>query len=249
MHGRLKRVDDLVGLEKHLAGDPVANAHFLSRAFHSGDAYDIYSTEGFNAVVAVQRTNDHLVFTGNWESLEIPAKLLPTKRFFVSASPPAAVDALKRRFEPAGEWPCWYFIAPDCYGPGEWDSLGPLLEEDVSFIAPFWELGGDDGEEHIRHSVREHDSACVRIDGKPVSWCGLHFCEYGIGNLGFAHTLAEHRRKGLQALATKALVNRLHAGGRRATADVIKDNSASFATCRSLGFEVVGEQSWADFKV
>ncbi|MBA3045473.1 MAG: GNAT family N-acetyltransferase [Candidatus Thermoplasmatota archaeon] len=244
----LKSAFDLGALRKRLALDLAKNSGFLWRAFHSGDVFRIYSVGDMGATMAIEDSENHLIFAGDWSETDIPDELLPVKGAFVSASPLSAIEKLKEHYEPVGEWPCWHFLAPVGYGPGEWDELGPLKDGDVSYVAKFWELGGDDREEHIRDCVKRFDSACVRIDSKPVSWCGLHFEFDGVGNLGFAHTLEEHRRKGLARTVTKALVNRLATKGSRATSDVIKDNAASIAVCKLMGFEVIGELAWADFK-
>jgi RimJ/RimL family protein N-acetyltransferase len=248
MERRISEIADADALKLRLSRDPILNSGFLSRVFRRDDRFALYATGDLEAVVAIQESGAQMIFAGDWAGLDIPAGLLPEKGVFVSASPPSAIEMLKRHYELAGEWPCWLFLAPDGYGSGPWDELGPIRPDEVSYIAPFWELGDDDREEHIRHSVENFDSACLRLEGMPVSWCGLHFYFDGVGNLGFAHTLAEHRRKGYSRLVTRALVNMLHRKGGRATADVIKDNTASILSCRANGFEAVGEQTWADFR-
>ena len=244
----LRTEADIGAARARLALDPVRNSGFLWRVFRSGSRFRVYVEERTGALMAREVSKDHLVFAGDWSATEIQRNLLPARGAFVSASPPEAIEQLKEHYGLKGEWPCWLFLAPEGFGPGPWDAIAPLTEEDVAFIAPFWELGGEGREEHIRESVKRFESACLRVGGKPVSWCGLHFEVQGIGNLGFAHTLEGHRRKGYARLVTKALVNKLHRKGSRATADVIKDNAASIATCKSMGFEAVGEQTWADFK-
>ena len=245
----LRKLSDTGPLRKKLDRDIIVNSGFIWRVFRSGDEYAIYATEELDAVMAIQSSPGRMTFTGDWSDLVIPKELLPHNDVFVSASPPEVIELLKEHYEPAGEWPCWHFLYPAGYGSGEWDELGPLTEDDVAFVASHWELGGDDRVEHIRDSVTRFDSACVRMSGQPVSWCGLHFEMEGVGNLGFAHTLDQYRRKGFQIQVTKALVNRLYRKGSRATSDVIKDNAVSFSLCKSLGCQMVGELTWADFKV
>lgn len=249
MARQLAPVKDASVLIAKLEADRFINSGFLWRVFHGGEKFRIYATEDLGSVMAILESGEQMVFAGDWTKMEIPQDLLPKKGFFVSASPPGAIELLKEHYDLAGEWPCWLFLAPDGYGDGPWDEIGPIRPDEVSYIAPFWELGDDDREEHIRESVARFDSACLRLDGKPISWCGLHFYFDGIGNLGFANTMVEHRRKGYAQLVTKALVNKLHRKGGRATADVIKTNTASMLTCKSNGFEIAGEQTWADFKV
>ena len=237
----LERLADPEPLFSRLSEDIVENAGFLFRA--NDNVFDIYADKNLTAALAVQRDSDHCMFWGNWNDIEIPFEVLPKDGIFVSACPPEIIEILKQHFTLDGEWPCWHYLAPDGYGPGEWDELGPLKDEDISFIAPFWLLGDDDREEHIRDRVKRFDSSCIREDGKPIAWTGLHFEIPGLANLGFAHTLEEHRRKGYQQLVTKALVNRLHERGKRTTCHVIKDNKASMKLCASASNTTVGKPS------
>ena len=247
MGSRLHLLRDTSTLVKKLAVNPVVNSDFLYRALMSSEIFRIYATGDMETAMAVQLKHRHMIFHGNWEDAALPTDAFPKRNFFVSASPPEAIALLREEYELKGEWPCRHFVAPKGFGPGPWDALGRLKDSDVSFIAHFWELGGDDREEHIRDCVRRYDSACIRVGKKPVAWCGLHFEIPGAGNLGFAHTVERHRRKGFAVQVTKALVNRLAARGARATAHVIKDNKASTSLCRSMGFRAIGERTWADF--
>jgi len=231
-------------LRRKLEEDVIGNAGFLWRVFHEEDKYRLYATEDFSSALAVQGRTRRVMFVGDWSNLELPLHLLPKAGAFVASSPLNPIERLKEHYALEGEWPCWNFIAPENFGPGEWDALEPLKRTEGSYVATFWELGG---EEHIKECLKRFDSACLRIDGKPVSWCGLHFEMDCVGNLGFAHTLEGHRKRGYARLVTKALVNRMAERGVRATAHVIKSNAASIATCESMGFKVIGEVGWADF--
>jgi ribosomal protein S18 acetylase RimI-like enzyme len=243
----LKMMERPEGLFDKLSKNMIENSGFLSRVSPPDSVFRIYTNENLTAALAVEGEENHVLFWGSWHDIEIPLELLPKDELFTSACPPHVIEKLKKHFRLDGEWPCWYYLAPDGYGPGPWDELGPLNQEDVPFVAKYWELH-DDPEPHIGNRVAKFDSACVRVDGKPVSWCGLHHEIGNVGNMGFAHTLDEHRRKGYAAMVTKALVNRLAKRGMRATSHVIKDNKASIALSQSLGFEVVGEATWALFK-
>ena len=243
---KLSHLADHEPLFAKLSENMLENAGFIFRA--RDNSFDIFADDGLTAAVAVQKDSDHCMFWGQWRDIEIPFDVLPKEGIFVSACAPDIIEILKQHFKLDGEWPCWHYLAPDGYGPGEWDELGPLTDADVDFVYPFWELGGDDKEEHVRDSINRFESACIRENGKPIAWCGLHFEIGTIANLGFAHTLDEHRRKGYAGLVTKTLVNRLSTRGIRTTSDVIKDNSASMALCNSMGFENIGEQIWVYFK-
>ena len=242
----LSLLADTKPLFDKLSENILENAGFIFRA--RDNQFDIFADKELTAAVAIQKDSDHCIFWGDWHDIEIPFDVLPKEGIFVSACAPDIIEILKKHFKLDGEWPCWHYLAPDGYGPGEWDKLGPLTDADVDFIYPFWELGGDDKEEHVRDCVNRFDSACIRENNQPIAWCGLHFETGTIANLGFAHTLDKHRLKGYQKLVTKTLINRNSARGVRTTSDVIKDNSASMSLCTSMGFEIVGEQIWAYFK-
>jgi len=220
------------------------SAVFVYRIFESGQKFDCYANEDSTVALAVSENGEDVLFAGNWQGYGLP-KILPRKGFFLSACPNEALNLIRSCFTIKEDWPCWHYLTPERYGSGPWDELGPLTLDDVPFIAKYWKLS-DSPEEHIRRKVVEFDSACVRIEGKPVSWVGLHFEVDGVANMGFAHTLEEHRRKGYAQMVTKAIVNSLAGRGIRTTCDVIKDNVNSIALCESLGFARLGEATWAD---
>lgn len=234
-------------LRKKLEYDIVGNSDFIHRVFNTGEKFRIYGTKDLEAAVAIHEDRNHMIFCGDWSNIELPLELLPGDGVFVSSSPLSAIELLKSHYEVAGEWPSWHFLAPPGFGPGEWDKIGPIKLDEVPSISIFWTLS-DCPEREMLERVKQYDSACLRENGIPVSWCGLHFEMDGVGNMGFAHTLDEYRRKGYASLVTKALVNRLGARGRRATVHVIKENHSSISLCESMGFRVIGELAWADFK-
>jgi ribosomal protein S18 acetylase RimI-like enzyme len=234
-------------LRKKLADDIVGNSDFIHRVFNSGEKFRIYGTKNLEAAVAIHEDRNHMIFCGDWSNIELPLELLPEEGVFVSSSPLDAVELLKSHYEVAGEWPSWHFLAPANYSPGPWDEIGPIRPEEVPNISKYWTLS-DCPEREMMERVKQYDSACLRENGVPVSWCGLHFDMDGVGNMGFAHTLDEHRRKGYASQVTKALVNRLAARNRRATVHVIKENHGSISLCEFMGFKVIGELAWADFK-
>ena len=246
MNRNLCLVGNPTALRNKLAQDMIANSGFIHRVFLRNEKFSICATPDLNAAVAFQEGRNHLIFCGDWSDTELPMELLPRDNFFVSASPPEAIDMLRTQYEVTGEWPCWHFLAPRNFGPGPWDEVGPLKLDEIPSISKYWTLS-ECPEREMTERVKKYDSACVRENGVPVSWCGLHFENGGIGNMGFAHTIEEHRRKGYASLVTKALVNRLDARGSRATVHVIKENLGSIGLCKSMNFQVIGELSWAEF--
>lgn len=244
----LKKLSNPEPLISRLSENFIENSGFIFTVSQPDSSFDIFADKELTAAVCIERDGDHCMFWGNWKDIEIPFDILPKNGIFVSASAPDIIEILKQHFELEGEWPCWHYLGPDGYGPGPWDDLRPLTDEDVEFVALNWTLGGDNREKHIRDKVEKFDSACIRIDGQLIAWCGLHFEIGGVGNLGFAHTLDQHRRKGYSSEVTKTLVNRLSLRNMRVTAHVIKDNEASISLCTSLGFKNIGELSWAMFK-
>jgi ribosomal protein S18 acetylase RimI-like enzyme len=234
-------------LRKTLASDIIGNSDFIHRVFNARESFRIYATKDLSAAVAIHEERNHMIFWGDWHNVELPIEELPSEGVFVSSSPSKAIELLKTHYDVAGEWPSWHFLAPPGFGPGEWDKIGPIKPEEVPSISKYWTLS-DCPEREMMERVKQYDSACLRENGIPVSWCGLHFEMEGVGNMGFAHTLDEHRRKGYASLVTKTLVNRLATRGSRATVHVIKDNHGSISLCESMEFKVIGELTWADFK-
>lgn len=246
MAGKLSLLTEQGRLKKKLDNRRIDNSGFIHRVFEKGERYRIYSTPNLETAAAIHESRNHMIFAGDWGNAELPLEILPAEGVFVSSSPLEAVELLKTHYALDGEWPCWHFLAPERFGPGPWDALGPLRVDEVPTIFRYWTLS-DDPEKEMTERVMKYDSACIREEGKPVSWCGLHFDILGVGNMGFAHTIDEHRRKGYASLVTKSLVNRLADRGRRATVHVIKDNHASVALCKSMGFSTLGELGWANF--
>ncbi|MCK4757017.1 MAG: GNAT family N-acetyltransferase [Thermoplasmata archaeon] len=226
--------------------DIYQNAIFHYRVFEMGEKFDVYSDDDFTAVMAVQKNEAAVVFAGDWSEFDIPIDKLPQDGFFVHGCPSVALEKLVKAFVIDGSWPCWRYLGPDGYGAGPWDELGKLAEEEAKLVARYWDLI-DDPEEILREKVTEYDSACVRVDGKLVSWVGIHFETEGVAELGFAHTLDGHRRKGYSSLTTKALVNRGASRGKRAIAHMFKTNDASIGLAESLGFKRIGEATWVEF--
>lgn len=224
----------------------IQNAIFHFRVFEMGLEYYIYSDNDAGVAMAVQKEGGYAVFAGDWTGHEIPADKLPKEGFFVHGCPPAAFGRLSSLFGVEGSWPCWRYVSTHDFGSGPWDKLDKLSAEDVPKIAKYWELS-DDPEPIILEKVRKYDSACVRVEGEPVSWVGIHFQTCGIAELGFAHTLEDYRRKGYSAMVTKALVNRIHASGGRAVVHMFKTNEASIGLAESMGFNRIGEAIWVEF--
>ncbi len=243
---RLKHLDNSDSLKKALAKNLLENAAFIYWAFESELDFDCYVDENRNAVVAIEKGDEkHVVFTGKWHNRRLPTELLNKDGFFVSACPPDVMKLLRKKYKIDGEWPCWFYLAPDGFGTGPWDELGGIRQDEIPMVAKHWGLS-DDPESHIRKRVEKYESVCVRVDGKPVSWAGLHFEIDNVANMGFAHTLKEERRKGYAALVTKALVNRVVKRGKKGTCHIIKDNKESIALCEHLGFTRIGEAAWAE---
>ena len=126
----LKPLADHEPLFAKLSENILDNAGFIFRA-RDGE-FNIFANDGLTAAIAVQRDSDHCMFWGNWNDIEIPYDVLPKEGIFVSACDPDIIEVLKQHFKLDGEWPCWHYLAPDGYGPGEWDELGPLSDVDVS---------------------------------------------------------------------------------------------------------------------
>ena len=240
----IESVKDLDDLARTLKKNILHNAAFYHRVFGIGAEPDIYADKELEAVMAVFEEDASAIFAGDWSGHAIPVDRLPRDGFFVHACPKEALEQLISAFDIKDSWPCWMYMALANFGPGPWDDLDHLVPDDAAFIANYWNLI-DDPEDILKEKIIKYDSVCVRIDGRPVSWVGVHFEIEGIAELGFAHTLEEHRRKGYSAMCTKALVNKVNGHGSRALVHMFKDNNASIGLSESLGFKRIGEATWA----
>ncbi len=239
--------EDMDHIKKTLKDNVLDNAIFLYRVFELGHEYDIYFDEDVKAAMAVDKNHPLVVFTGDWSSTIIPFDKLPLDGFFTHGCPTSALIQIENEFKIDDPYPCWRYISTGNVGAGPWDDLGRLDEDDAVLIAKHWDLI-DDPEEILREKIRKFDSACVRENGKPVSWVGIHFEIEGMAELGFAHTLDGHRRKGYSAMATKALVNRIDERGGKAVVHMFKSNEASISLAESMGFKRIGEATWAQIE-
>lgn len=237
----VKGLDDLA---RTLKKNILHNAAFCHRVFDLGAEPDIYADKEHEAVMAVFEEDASAIFAGDWSAHIIPVDRLPQDGFFVHACPKEALEQLISAFDIKDSWPCWRYMALADLGPGPWNDLDHLVPDDAAFIANYWDLI-DDPEDILREKIIKYDSACVRVDGRPVSWVGVHFEVEGIAELGFAHTLEGHRRKGYSAMCTKALVNRMSSRGKQIIAHMFKDNYASIALAESMDFKRIGEATWA----
>ncbi len=235
---------DMRALRRSLSAELIENAVYIHRIFESGQRFSCYSDLKRETLIAVEEKGENVIFAGKWDETQIPIDLLPAHGFFTHACPPAALAKISDHFQIKEDWPCWRYVAPGGYGPGPWDGLGRLSETDVAFIAQYWDLI-DDPEDVLREKVAKYESACVRESGVLASWAGLHFEIDGIGEMGFAHTLEDHRRKGYAELVGKALVNRIASHGNRAICHMFKSNRESIGLCEHLGFHRCGEATWA----
>jgi len=236
-----KQVDELKLLLKI---DLLKNSIFYFRVFELGPEYDIYFDIEHGAGFAVQKDEPLVVFAGNWQDRDMPYDLLPQDGFFTHGSPIPALEKLSQGFHIDDSWPCWRYVSVGDYGQGPWDDIGRLEEEDAHFIADHWDLI-DDPESILKEKIKKYDSACIREAGEPVAWVGVHFETEGITELGFAHTLKKHRRKGYSGMVTKAMVNRAASRGKQVMVHIIKDNDASIGLSESLRFKRIDEITWA----
>ncbi len=241
----LTTISDIKKMKLALNDDIFQNAIFLFRVFEIGHEYDIYYDNETRAAMAIDLNEALVVFSGNWTDTTIPFDKLPQAGFFTHGCPTSALTQLKNEFKIDYEGPCWKYVSSGDIGDGPWDDLGGLEEGDAALIAEHWDLI-DDPEDIIKEKIRKFDSACVRVDGELVSWVGLHYEIKGMAELGFAHTLDDHRRKGYLAMSTKALVKRINGRGGKAVAHMFKSNEASVSLAESVGFERVGEATWAE---
>jgi ribosomal protein S18 acetylase RimI-like enzyme len=235
---------DMKALRKALERDAFGNAAFINRIFVSKEKFRCYMDPEGRRFLGVKARSGDTIFGGDWAGARLPFDLLPKKVFFVSCAPPAAIRLLKRHYRFKGEWPCWTYVRKKGFGKGPWDKLERLKPGDAPIVAKHWRLD-EKPEPYIRSRIRKYESACVRANGKLVAWGGLHWEAGGAANMGFAHTMARHRRRGYATLVTKAMVNRIVARGNIPMMYVFKTNKASQRLCEGLGFIRIGEATWA----
>ena len=219
-------------------------AVFLHRALADDFEGKCYSDRERKAFLLVTDDGKNALFAGDWTDLDIPLELLPPE-FFTSACPPVAFEKLEKIHEIKESWPCWRYFRAEGFGNGPWDDLDRLNPDDSTTVDKYWNLH-EDAEEYLRSVFEKYESACIRIDGKPVAWAGLHFEIDETGEMGFTHTLEEHRGKGYATLVTKSLVNRIVARGKPALCFMFKTNDASISLVKKLDFVLNGEATWAD---
>jgi len=242
--GSIKPVKDLKTLRKALEKDAFKNAAFINSVFNDDEKFRCYKGSDCKRFLGVNGKEREAIFGGDWAGARLPVDLLPKKGFFVSCAPTPAIRLLKRHYKFKGEWPCWTYARKKGFGKGPWDELERLKPSDAPVVAKHWRLD-DKPEPYIRSRIRKYESACVRVDGKLLAWGGLHWEAGGAANMGFAHTMARHRRKGYATLVTKAMVNRIIARGNIPMMYIFKTNTASQRLCEGLGFKRIGEATWA----
>lgn len=221
------------------------DALFFHRALGDDFAGKCYSDADRKAFLLVTDDGEYGIFAGDWACFDIPVELLPGE-FFTSACPPEAFAKLEALFDIKKSWPCWRYYRDEGFGPGPWDELDSLRPDDAKNVDRYWDLR-DDAEEYLRDNLEKYVSAAIRDErGKLVAWAGLHWRAAGISEMGFAHTVEEHRGKGYATLITKALVNRITETGDRSMCYTFKTNDASIAVLEKCGFTRDGEATWAD---
>eukprot|EP01112_Ceratiomyxa_fruticulosa_P012913 TRINITY_DN359_c0_g1_i1.p1 TRINITY_DN359_c0_g1~~TRINITY_DN359_c0_g1_i1.p1 ORF type:complete len:322 (+),score=57.73 TRINITY_DN359_c0_g1_i1:244-1209(+) len=71
--------------------------------------------------------------------------------------------------------------------------ISPLTVEDVELVDSTWAYCDHFSKEYVRYIILNHPTACIRVNGNPVSWGVLH----ADLSVGIMYTLKEHRGKGL----------------------------------------------------
>eukprot|EP01001_Neometanema_parovale_P011854 NODE_8114_length_723_cov_1.823333_g7862_i0.p1 GENE.NODE_8114_length_723_cov_1.823333_g7862_i0~~NODE_8114_length_723_cov_1.823333_g7862_i0.p1 ORF type:complete len:204 (-),score=19.06 NODE_8114_length_723_cov_1.823333_g7862_i0:112-723(-) len=119
-------------------------------------------------------------------------------------------------------------------------TIAPLTLADAKLVNEHYTFKADWTLKMIEELITTRRTACLRIDGEPVTW-GL---EQSFGAIGMAYTLPGFRERGYGRDTTRYIAASIVQAGRVPflfTADV---NVASQAMVTSSGFEEVGFYDW-----
>ena len=99
-----------------------------------------------------------------------------------------------------------------------------LTAADAEEVNEYYTFKSEDSLEHIRESITQRDSSCVRIGGRLAAWCAVHPEDSSMGPL---FTKEEFRGLGLAALVTSRLMWKLIAKNCLPYMQILEDNNVS----------------------
>ena len=131
-----------------------------------------------------------------------------------------------------------YYLPPENFTYEEPDQeITSLREEEAEIVARYHPYSSEDEKDsvsRIRRMIKNYPAYTIRDeDDQPVSWALLR----DDGSLGMAHTLKEHRRKGLAAAITVELLKETIEMGLIPYVHIVTDNSPSISLAEDLGFK------------
>ena len=103
------------------------------------------------------------------------------------------------------------------------DSLRP---DDAFWVDQHYTYRYEGSLAELQKSIEKMPSACIRMDGKLVSWCLTHYNE---GSMGPVYTLEEYRRHGLGLVVVSRLIQKLLALDFIPYLHIVETNAPSMA--------------------
>ncbi|MDR2183715.1 MAG: GNAT family N-acetyltransferase [Clostridiales bacterium] len=229
----VKQNDEIV---RYLQKDRRVNLNALSYLAYDGDA-DVYVYDGDvenGVIVGARRRNFFYLATHNKDFLEDFWEFLPAGHKIFSGVPKAIADIMTRNREPVWQSPCKVFMHDGAHVYKHFSDFGiePLTTADAEEVNEYYTYKSNGSIRRIRESIENMDSACIRIDGRPVAWCLIHAED---GSLGPLYTKSEFRGRGLAEAVLANLMKRLAAKNLPIYVQIADDNAASLALIKKLG--------------
>lgn len=220
-----------------LRRDGLVNTNILSYLDYDKNA-KIYSFKGDveRGVIVGQRIytteDDFMVATTDVEFLRAFWDFLPkgTASFFSGVAKPSFDILLKV----SGVAPDWQSLCKTYayIGDGDFyfeDNLtyphDALNVDDAEVVNHFYTYKHEESLTQIRRNIEDFDTSCIRIDGELAAWCLVH----EDGSLGPLYTKEEFRRKGLGALVSARLMQKLVSKGKTPFVHIVHDNTNPLA--------------------
>jgi 8-oxo-dGTP diphosphatase len=143
------------------------------------------------------------------------------------------VDTITRDFARTREMVCTRFYLPDGVTlPSSEIQVSALMVEDALEIQNSHAYNEYTDLEYVTAQIENGYGACVRLDGKLVSWAITH----DDGAIGFLFVQPEHRGKGYGEAVTAWIAERLRKDGFAVYVHIESDNFKSMNLAKKVGF-------------
>ncbi len=228
---------------KLLKRDPIKNISIINflearpnaQVLQFGDSFLARGEEGLTYISAE-----------NQQDLEqIIAALSERDKFFMSLEDWVAERLVQGR--DIEIYPHSKYILPlDAPLPEQKHPVSPLASEHFDMVVTHW-LEEEEADEEVRryalYCLSNFPTAAVYVDGKPVSWAGIH----EDGAIGFLYTKKEHRGNNYAYSISINLIKQQRAQG-KVSYVLIEEGRKSLGLAEKLGFVHAGSSCWVDFR-